>query len=171
VRDATPDDAEAVARIQVHAWQEAYAHVFPAEALRSLGDAEAERAAQWRDWLSAPVARSHTLVAVSEGEVVGFVDGRPARDADLDAAHVAELFSIYVSPQHWGTGAGPLLMTAFLDRVRGSRFAEAVLWVLDDNPRARRFYEAAGWAFDGGLKEEEWIGTRVREVRYRIALA
>jgi RimJ/RimL family protein N-acetyltransferase len=44
------------------------------------------------------------------------------------------------------------------------------LWVLEDNPRARRFYEAAGWSTDGRTKEDEFLDTRVREVRYRIAL-
>jgi len=42
--------------------------------------------------------------------------------------------------------------------------------VLIDNPRARAFYELAGWHADGGVKDEEWLDTLVREVRYRIAL-
>ena len=46
----------------------------------------------------------------------------------------------------------------------------AALWVLEDNPRTRRFYELAGWSCDGGSKDEEWLGTSVREVRYRINL-
>jgi hypothetical protein len=42
--------------------------------------------------------------------------------------------------------------------------------VLEDNPRTRRFYELAGWHADGAAKEEEWLGTTIREVRYRIDL-
>ncbi len=52
----------------------------------------------------------------------------------------------------WGTGAGRLLMSAFVERLRESGFEDATLWVLDDNPRARRFYEAAGWTLDGGSR-------------------
>ena len=46
----------------------------------------------------------------------------------------------------------------------------AIMWVLEDNPRTRLVYERAGWRLDGGVKEEEILATRVREVRYRIAL-
>ena len=42
--------------------------------------------------------------------------------------------------------------------------------VVEENPRARRFYEHAGWTADGGVKDEEWLETHVREVRYRITL-
>jgi hypothetical protein len=49
-------------------------------------------------------------------------------------------------------------------------FAEATLWVHEDNPRARRFYEAGGWRLDGAEKELEQFDIRVTEVRYRISL-
>jgi hypothetical protein len=61
-------------------------------------------------------------------------------------------------------------MSETLARLRGEGFPEAILWVLEDNPRTRRFYELAGWRADGGAKEEEWLGTSIREVRYRIDL-
>ncbi len=92
----------------------------------------------------------------------------PERSAD-DAA-LGELYLIYVLPEAWGTGAGRLLMIETLARLRDAGFAEAVLWVIDDNPRARRFYELAGWHIDGAVKHEEWLGTSIREVRYRITL-
>jgi len=77
---------------------------------------------------------------------------------------------IYVAPDAWGAGAGQALMGEVLQRLREDGFSEAILWVLEDNPRTRRFYELAGWQPDGGVKEEEWLGTLVREVRYRISL-
>ncbi len=116
------------------------------------------------------LAGSHTLVAVRDGEVVGFVHGAPTRDDDLDAARVGELFMIYVSPDAWGTGAGRRLIATFVERIRAAGFSECVLWVLDDNPRARRFYEASGWRLDGGVKEDVFLETSIREVRYRIDL-
>ena len=45
-----------------------------------------------------------------------------------------------------------------------------VRWVLEDNPCARRFYEREGWALDVERKEDEYVGLRVAEERYRIAL-
>jgi ribosomal protein S18 acetylase RimI-like enzyme len=165
VREATTDDAAAIALVHARSWQDAYAHVFPAERLSQV-DLE-RRTENWQSWLRQP--GSHTFLAILGGEIVGFVNGGPGRDDDLDATRVGELFAIYVSPDRWGSGAGRALMTAHLERLRTSGFSEAILWVLDDNPRARRFYEAAGWATDGATKEDEFLETRVREVRYRIA--
>jgi RimJ/RimL family protein N-acetyltransferase len=61
-------------------------------------------------------------------------------------------------------------MRETLGRLRAETFHDAVLWVLEDNPRTRRFYELAGWRADGAVKDEEWLGKPVREVRYRITL-
>jgi ribosomal protein S18 acetylase RimI-like enzyme len=109
--------------------------------------------------------RSDVHVADDEG-VVGFVSTGESRDADA----AAELYAIYVLPTGWGTGAGTALMRAGLDAMRARSSGEAVLWVLEDNPRARRFYEREGWTVDGARKEEEWLGVPIPEVRYRITL-
>ena len=54
-------------------------------------------------------------------------------------------------------------------RLRERAFHEAMLWVLEQNPRARRFYEASAWRADGAVKEDTFLDTDVREIRYRIA--
>jgi ribosomal protein S18 acetylase RimI-like enzyme len=110
----------------------------------------------------------HTLVAEAADEVVAFANLGAAREDD--AVGLGELFSIYVLPEASGHGVGRALMTETLARLRAEGFAEAILWVIEDNPRTRRFYELAGWHVNGGVKDEEWLGTSVREVRYRIAL-
>jgi GNAT superfamily N-acetyltransferase len=171
VRDAEPGDAEAVARVHVAAWQSAYEHVFGAEPLRALDAGMERRTAYWRDILEAEDERAHTLVAVREGEVVGFANMRASGDDDLDAELVGEVLAIYVAPDSWGAGAGRMLMAEAVERLRASAFREAMLWVLEDNPRARRFYEIAGWRTDGTAKEDEFLGQRVRVVRYRIELS
>ena len=61
-------------------------------------------------------------------------------------------------------------MQAGLDAMRARGYRDAVLWVLDDNPRARRFYEREGWALDGRTKREEFLGVAITEVRYRRVL-
>jgi GNAT superfamily N-acetyltransferase len=75
-----------------------------------------------------------------------------------------------VLPESWGTGVGRALMAETVDRLRSSGFEQAILWMFDDNPRARAFYELAGWHLDGVVKDEEWLGTLAREVRYRLDL-
>ena len=68
-----------------------------------------------------------------------------------------------------GTGVGTALMRRALAGLRARQVRTVVLWVLDTNARARRFYERGGWRADSGLRTEEIWGTRVREVRYRLA--
>jgi ribosomal protein S18 acetylase RimI-like enzyme len=168
VRDAEPKDAEDIARVHVASWQVAYEHIFHSRALARLDDAADRRAAFWRREIEAHVPLSSTLVAEDADGIVGFVDVRPSRDEDAEPERTGELTAIYVAPRGWGTGAGRLLMAEALERLRASEFEDATLWVLEDNPRARRFYEIAGWRADGQVKEDEFLETRVREVRYRI---
>jgi ribosomal protein S18 acetylase RimI-like enzyme len=161
VRRARPDDARAIADVHGRTWQGAYAHVFGAE--RLAGMSLPARLAQWERILAA--GQSDVFVATDDG-IVGFVSTGDSRDADAEA----ELYAIYVLPGAWGSGAGAALMRAGLAAMRARASGDAVLWVLEDNPRARHFYEREGWALDGERKEDEYLGIRVAEVRYRIAL-
>jgi RimJ/RimL family protein N-acetyltransferase len=161
VRRATVADAPAVAEVHTRSWRSAYEHVFGAERLAGI-DA-ARRAAAWE---RAIASGEDVFVAEQDDRVVAFVSVGPSRDGE---AH-GELFAVYAVPEAWGSGAGPALMRAGVEALRAAGFREAVLWVLDDNPRARRFYEREGWEPDGARKEDEFLGVRVAEVRYRIVL-
>jgi len=165
VRRARPEDARAIARVHAETWREAYEHVFGAERLASVTvDARLE---QWERILT--IGQSDVFVAAAADPadgIVGFVSTGDSRDADAEA----ELFAIYVLPDAWGSGAGSALMRAGVEAMRLRASGDAVLWVLDDNPRARRFYEREGWTLDGERKEDEYLGLRVAEVRYRIGL-
>jgi GNAT superfamily N-acetyltransferase len=157
IRQATADDAEAVATVQVRSWQAAYGHVFPRERLLSLS--VADRADIWR---STP-----PLVAEVDGKIAGFVAVGLSRDAGGDG----ELYAIYVRPEQWGTGVGRALIEAGEERLRELGHGHASLWVLEDNPRARRFYEAAGWSTNGTTRPIEIFGILVPEIRYEKKLA
>jgi len=152
IRPATPEEAEAVARVQVESWRAAYAHALPAEGLAGLSlevRADLHR-------------RFPPLVAEADGEIVGFVSVGEGRDPGTDG----ELLAIYVHPEHWGSGFGKALIDAGEARLRELGHADAILWVLEDNPRARRFYEAAGWTTDGTTRPIEILGVLVPEIRY-----
>jgi GNAT superfamily N-acetyltransferase len=153
IRLGTPDDAKGVARVHVETWQAAYAHALPREQLQALSLEDAvERSRRWPP----------TFVAEQDGEILGFVSVGSSRDPGTDG----ELFAIYVHPQHWGTGTGRALIQAGEDELRRLGHHDAVLWVLDDNPRARRFYELAGWSPDGAAREIHIFGFDVPEIRY-----
>jgi ribosomal protein S18 acetylase RimI-like enzyme len=165
VRDATAEDARGIAHVRGETWRAAYAHIFTSDQLATISeDQDMER---WARFLFALPPHSGALVAVHGVSIVGFASHGPARD---DAA-IGELYTIYVLPESSGLGVGRALMRETLERMRRHDFTEAVLWVLEDNPRTRRFYELAGWHADGGVMDGDWLGTVVREVRYRINLA
>jgi GNAT superfamily N-acetyltransferase len=162
VRPAQPDDAHAVESIRVRGWQTAYRHVFPADEL----DALPVDGARWRRRFVAPPPGWSTFVAENgDRRVVGFASVGPSRDEDGPG----ELYAIYVDPDAWSTGAGRALIERAEEQLR-TRYAVALLWVLEENPRARAFYERAGWSPDGARKAEERFGVRAPEVRYRKEL-
>jgi ribosomal protein S18 acetylase RimI-like enzyme len=162
VRPATSADAEAIARVHVTTWQEAYRDTFGA-ALDQLSVEDA--AERRRAWLDAPAPQTFTLVGELFGRVAGFANAGPGRDDPS----VGELYAIYVVPQSWGTGLGPALMEAVLEGLRAAGFGEAVLSVLADNARARHFYEREGWTFEDE-RDGEHLGVAVREARYHRSL-
>ena len=155
-------DAAEIARVHTQTWQATYEHVFGADRLASI-DASRREAG----WSRAIGDGEPVFVAVEGGRIVAFVSTGPSRDP----AGVGELYTIYALPETWGTGAGPALMAVAKEQLRADGWAEAILWVVDDNPRARRFYEREGWTLDGGRKEEAFLGIDIVEVRYRIRLA
>jgi len=99
------------------------------------------------------MARGAFLVAVVQGEVVGFVD----LSAEGSGVEVAAL---YVLPEHHGRGVGTRLLEEGL--VRFPNAERCVLEVVRENATARRFYEARGfravgeavWRFPGGRAVE-----------------
>ena len=163
VRAVTRDDADAIGRVQAASWRAAYTGVLPESAF----DVDARRGV-WRKALARePRPGSAVFVAEADGEVVGFTA--------VGAAHhelegIGELYSIYVEPGHWGTGAGLALIRRAEESLRMSGFAEAILWVLEGNERAERFYRAGDWVHDGDRNTEQLQGAEVTRVRYRKPL-
>jgi ribosomal protein S18 acetylase RimI-like enzyme len=162
VRPATVADAPEIAAVHVESWRVAYAHVFPAEYLGGLSIEK--RRDLWTRTLSGEPF--DVFIAELDERVAGFVSSGPAEDETAPG----ELFALYVLPEAWGKGAGRALLERAETALRDAGFDEAVLWVLDDNPRARRLYEAAGWTADGGRKRLGERGADAEAVRYRKRL-
>ncbi len=162
VRRAHEEDAAAIAEVHTRSWQAAYEHVFGPEKLATI-DVERRRG-MWERTLQR--LDRDVFVAELEGRVVGFVGTLPSRDPDA----AGELGEIYALPHAWGKRVGTALMAAALDALAARGYPEAILYVLEDNPRARRFYEREGWSLDGKQKTDEFLGIAVTEVRYRIRL-
>jgi GNAT superfamily N-acetyltransferase len=166
IRDATVDDADAVALVHVHGWQWGYRGLLPDEYLDGLS-AE-RRAEQWRSWLLEP-GRTRTRLAEEDGACVGFAVSGPSRDPGADD-DTGEVYAIYVEEEVSGTGVGTELLGSAVAWLTERGFARATLWVLEGNARARRFYEREGWALDGAAKSEPREDFTMDEVRYEMSL-
>lgn len=171
VRIAWPDDAPAVAGVQVRAWQAAYAGLVPAGTLPSD---PAQVAAAWRASLTRPGdARNRMLVALQRNRVTGFVLTVPASDPDCDPVSDAELGELTVDPAERGKGHGSRLLQAAVDTMVADRFTRAVCWVLSTDDALRVFLQGAGWAADGAHRQLDLAGdgvTLVSQVRWHAAL-
>src|SRR5215218_4770646 len=153
IRQARPEDSEAIALVHVRGWQAAYRDVFPREALTGLS--VEQRAQMWRG----QIASGRAIIVAEENAVVqGFAAVGPPQDEELEG--FGELYAIYVEPSLWGRGIGRKLCAAAEEALRRGGFREAILWVLEDNPRARRFYEAGGWR-TAGMRTIEILGVEV----------
>jgi GNAT superfamily N-acetyltransferase len=166
-RRAVDADAEAIARLHIASWQNAYRGQLPDSFLDGLSLELASRTEFWRMHISTQSSARHEIWAADfDGDVRGFAALGPARRDDETES--GEIYALYVDPLHWSQGVGGALLTHATARLF-REFSSAILWVLASNVRARRFYERARWAHDGGIKIENLPdGTKLREVRYRV---
>jgi len=165
VRTATPQDAEAVAGVQVRSWQVGYRGLLPDDYLDGLDPDD--RRARYTFGITGADQPS-TVVAVEDGVICGFATTGPSRDADVPDA--GELLALYVDPRAWGRGVGRRLVVDARERLYRSGYTEAVLWVLAGNDRAQRFYRLDGWRPDDRRQHQEVWGVTVDEVGFRRAL-
>ncbi|MFZ0773128.1 MAG: GNAT family N-acetyltransferase [Candidatus Sulfotelmatobacter sp.] len=167
VRRAVPEDAEAIAALQIRSWQIEYRGQLPDKCLDQLGRQLSQRSEVWQAHISTPpTSKNEIWVVDTETRVDAFAAIGPAREADPNIT--GELDAIYVDPDRWRQGLGRALFTHATGRLKALGYSTAILWVLESNARARRFYEIAGWSADGGSKLESRTGFELREVSYRI---
>ena len=167
IREATPQDAEAIAGIHVRAWQTAYRGQLSDDYLDQLR--VDERLDMHRSALEAPPAEYRMWVAEDSGRPIGFAVTGKSQDADAED-RTAELFAIYLEPEQLGTGIGRALFEHAVDDLRQRGYRTATLWVLETNARARRFYEIAGWVHDGRVTSENVDCEMRPTMRYRVEL-
>ena len=163
IRDAEARDARAIAAIQVKASRVAYAGIFSTAPSTMTVES---RIPVWQDFIAAAGSQQRLLVAEQSAEtgICGYAHFGPTRDRDQSASPVAELYSIYVTPERWRHGIGSGLLIQSTKLLGEAGFASCTLWVLAQNGNARHFYERHGWQPDG---TERPVDGPILEVRYR----
>ncbi|MFC9503461.1 GNAT family N-acetyltransferase [Streptomyces sp. NPDC057002] len=157
-------DCDRVAEIRVRGWQSAYRGLIPQAYLDGMSPAEdAERRRTY--FAQADDSVVNLVAEDAGGELVGWACHGPYRDGEVRTED-AELYAVYVHPEHLGRGVGRALLVESAERCSRAGHGRLLLWVLKENGRARRFYERAGFDADGAEEPFEVAGTTVPEVRY-----
>ena len=158
-RIPTPADAEAISRLHVASWREAYAGIVPQSILDTV-DLD-DRIARWRGYLAADGV---TFLAEAGGQAVGFIrSGIPAEPvADGADGHI---FALYVLRRHHRQGIGRRLLglTAAAWLRRGGRAMS--VGVLTENTPALAFYQGVGASF-ARTETYRWDGHDLPESIY-----
>jgi GNAT superfamily N-acetyltransferase len=170
VREAKPDDATEIARIQLATWRTAYTEILPAEVLDGFDAAEAE--AEWRRTIERGPA---TVLVATEGEwTVGFAVAGPAPAEEsagaqgtppADAASVALVGALLVEPRWGRRGHGGRLLATAAAGLRAAGCTRGISWVPVADSASLAFYRRAGWAPDGTARTLDAGGRPVRELR------
>ena len=171
-RIAWPQDAGAIADVQIAAWRRSYAGVLPAEVLAGLDRASLVRA--WTAEISRPAeARQRILVALEESTVVGYVLTAPAADPDCDPAVDGEIDDLTVHSEHEDSGHGSRLLHAAVDTLRADGFERGIVWLNSTDDARRVFLTDAGWAADGAHRTLDLFDdgrVTVNQVRLHTSL-
>lgn len=138
IRNATLEDAEAIAKVHVASWQTTYKGIMDEGFLNRLS--VEKRKELWMN--NIPREGSIVLVAELDGKIVGFADGSPVKEGEYPG-YDGDVTSIYFYEEHQGKGYGKMLLTRLLNGFRQQGFKSAIVKVLEDNA-ACRFYEALG---------------------------
>lgn len=160
VRPLELGDAEAVARIHVDSWRQAYRGLMPAEVLDGLSPRN-----RYLYWKQRFHEGRRALVLESGGKVVGFADYGPARESEA-----GEIYAIYLDPGIWQKGGGSLLFREALKILKEQGFREVIVRVLEGNTPACRFYEKHGLVRVGELRMIRVAGLDLPHLTYRGAI-
>jgi GNAT superfamily N-acetyltransferase len=137
VREATIEDAAAIAHVHLASWKTTYPGIIPQDYIDSLQVKNG--IASWQAQLSE--RKALVLVAEDEDGVFGFAAG----GAILHPVegYQGELGAIYLLASHHRKGAGAALVRRVATDLQRQGFTNMVVWVLRENP-ARGFYQRMG---------------------------
>lgn len=150
VREARPEDAAGLARVQVASWHAAYRGLMPERRLAAF--TVPARTAAWQRNLAARTATITTVFEDGEG-ISGFASYGRSRDL----IGWGEIWALYVDPDKWGRGIGSALFADAMAQLTTGGRNRVMLWMLEGNLRALQFYQGNGFVLDGTRKVEDGL--------------
>jgi GNAT superfamily N-acetyltransferase len=139
IRPARPEDAAAIARVQVDSYRSAHAGILPQDYLEQLSCDDQE--SNWLELLTSGTPDVILVAATGDSRLAGYARGtaQPSYGAPYDS----ELMSLHVRRALHRKGTGRRLLSATAARLAARGCSAMMLWVLEANP-ARGFYEHLG---------------------------
>ena len=139
-RAATWNDRNQIAALHVTVWRETFRLLAPNSAYEALD--ESRRQEHWTELLARDSARSRTVVAEANGDLVSFGHAGPStHEAFLGAG---EIVLLYVHQLFQGAGIGRQLLDDLQSFLLDRGHRSVNLAVVNGNDGALRFYERAG---------------------------
>lgn len=138
IREALPDDLDAVVAIYQHEVDTGYA-TFETRTV----DRE-----PWRDKIVGP---EPMMVAVEDGTVLGVAYASEFRPRP--GYHLTRETSVYLAAAGQGRGLGTALYAALLTRLRTAGCHTALAMIALPNPGSVRLHESAGFVHAGTMRE------------------
>ena len=136
IRQAKPEDIEAISNIKVKGWQNAYRGIIDNEYLDNMNVEHV--IIKNRENFN----KQNFIVAEMNQTVVGFCGYSYNCENNTDAD--CELIGIYVKPELKRNGIGRELIKYVIDECKNAGRRKLILWCLKKNYLAREFYEAMG---------------------------
>ncbi|HWS35947.1 MAG TPA: GNAT family protein [Actinoplanes sp.] len=127
LRDAGPDDLDAILDVQQEGSVRALSHIFPQD---RFPFPRAELAQRWAAEIADPAVRVLVIHSASHDGVAGFA-----------ALRADQLLHLGTAVSTWGTGLASAAHAEIIALLPGDPW----LWVFTGNHRARRFYGKHGW--------------------------
>lgn len=164
VRRAKPGDEEALAKVHIQSWQEAYKNIVPQAYLDSLSNELQVRIQNWSKTIVNP--KRWLWVATEDDQIVGFALFGLPRDANRDG--YIELGAIYLLERFKELGIGFSLLKEGFNFMSALGYKKSYCWVLKGNPTIK-FYERTGAKFSGYTKTDDIGGENFEELAYEWA--
>ena len=170
LRDATPDDASALATLGRDSFCAAFAHLYRPEDLDAfLQSAYSEEAVAAE--IADPDIRHQLTEDAPGSDLTAFIKVRLTSPyaEHSDAKEPLCLGQLYTAPARTGEGLGAALMDWCLQFARDCGKDAVQLSVYSDNPGAQRFYQRYG--FEKIADIDFWVGQqRDHEFLYELRL-
>lgn len=164
-RDATPEDAAAIAAFAASSFVDTFGHLYPPEDLEAFLAAKYGEAIQ-RAEMDEPLTRY--FIALEGARLIGYVM-MGALDIKVDEPSALELHRLYVDKDMKGKGVAQKLTDEVVSWARARKAPALYLSVWENNHRAQAFYKRYGFQHVG---EHKFMVGRVadRDFIWRLAL-